>query len=50
MTEEITTYEIDEVINSEQEARNQSETCQFCGKDDVFVGGLCDTCAKGHYE
>jgi hypothetical protein len=50
MTEEIATYEIDEVINSEQEARNQSETCQFCDSDDMFVGGLCYTCAQGHYE
>jgi hypothetical protein len=49
MTEEMTIYEIDEVINSEQEARDQSETCQFCDSDDMFVGGLCYTCAQGHY-
>ena len=30
-------------------ARDQSETCQFCDSDDMFVGGLCHTCAEGHY-
>lgn len=31
------------------EERMRRETCEFCGSDDMSYGGLCQTCATGHY-
>jgi hypothetical protein len=36
-------------ISTEQDTRNQSETCQFCDSDDVFRKGLCYGCFEDQY-